>query len=436
MKARAFLALLFLFEVLLESGFQIKTNIIQGFSLKNGLLYGLLLLSIRPVISMVSTSRGPLRLSVRAYVALCVWTLATCFMLSPVRGGAQYGTFAALIAAKSLVIDSCIAFLVFAAGLPRTTDILGLTRWIVLILSALSVLTLVEVRFPGLDIYGFATSENRPRGPLGEPNQTAAIIAMCLPIAIGWAVRLKSYSRIIFGACAVVLSANIVVTGSRGGVVAAGLGCLFLLFAIRREVRVSSRVLLLMAIPIVIAGGWALLPQASQSTVVERLLALGDVRTNAREVSAGRTLLWQWAYELWIQRPFLGHGWGYFRQTTGNATHNDYILYLVDTGVVGLACYALFWTGIVRLLHLTRRSGRGDPLMVAAFQASVIALMTAVFFVNLYMPWIFATSVAGAIIAYCVSLMVPVRRANDQMIPGATDFRATVRSYAPPRPNG
>lgn len=408
MNARALVGLIFFVEILLEAGFRLKTNLAQGLSLKNVFLYGLLLASLANVLA--SNKRSPSALK-NLYIAFFLLMLYSAFtvLYSPELGGFRhYDAMGAAILVKTLLLDSFIVLVVFSAALPRSTNYLRVMRWMVLLMGMFCALMLVEARFPGLDFYGFATLENRPRGPLGEPNQTAAVLGLLLPVAVAMIIRSKGWTRIFCGSAAVMLVAGLVLTGSRGGMVATTVGMAFLLYSARREIPFSSRVALICAVPLALMLGWALLPDSYQALIEQRLLSLGNVRADVERTSAGRTMLWAVGIEAWKSSPILGHGWGFYREASGSATHNEYLLYLVDTGLIGFVLYASMWAFVLRLLHLARRSGRGDGLILASFQAGVIALMLAIFFVNLFLPWLIVWSVVGLMLAESSRQLIPV----------------------------
>jgi O-antigen ligase len=123
-------------------------------------------------------------------------------------------------------------------------------------------------------------------------------------------------------------------------------------------------------------------------------------------------MLWEEAVNQWGNAPIVGHGWGYYREATGNVTHNEFLVFLVDTGVVGLLLYVALWTCVLRVISLARRSGRGDPLVLAAYQAGVISLLVAICFVNLYLPWLVVWAFVGLVLAHCSSLLQSGARAS------------------------
>jgi O-antigen ligase len=93
------------------------------------------------------------------------------------------------------------------------------------------------------------------------------------------------------------------------------------------------------------------------------------------DVSNGRSRLWSWALELVRRQPWLGIGWGDFRTTIGGVAgivseldvHNIYLQLLCETGVVGLAVFALFfayfWNSAKNLSRLCVASS--DPVLAS-----------------------------------------------------------------------
>jgi O-antigen ligase len=406
---KALIGILFLVELVLETGFLINTSWVEGFSVKNGLLYGLLLLSLQNI----ATSRRSLPKSgsqaLVIFLILCVWTAMTCFWQASAGSGRGVSTFGGLVLVKGLVLDSFITFAVFSAGLSRRTDYLALSRWIVLVLGIFCLLAILEVRSAGETIYGALTLDSRNRGPFGEPNQTGAIIAMMIPIAVGWCVRTRGGWRAAFMASAAVMIATLLVTGSRGGMVATAVAGIPLLATLRREGRMSQQVLVVAAIAAAILVAWVVLPEASRLMATSRLSTFGDVTDDPTRASAGRLLLWGIAFSLWADRPLIGHGWGFFQAAVGSPTHNEFVMYLVDAGIIGFALYVGVWVCVLRLLRLARRSGGGDSLMLSAFHGSILGGMTAICFVNLYRPVLFLWAIVGMVVAYCGQVVLAAR---------------------------
>jgi O-antigen ligase len=147
---------------------------------------------------------------------------------------------------------------------------------------------------------------------------------------------------------------------------------------------------MLVALGLLRAGAWRakLGPCAVAAVVLLAFFAtpLGSQRisseahTNAADVESGTSLAWRlhkWQLLLgqWRHSPLLGGGLGSTLTTTassptdnytGKPPHNEYIRYLVETGVLGLAL--LLWGVGVLARHLLRL--RGSPAAPTATSAA------------------------------------------------------------------
>ncbi len=71
------------------------------------------------------------------------------------------------------------------------------------------------------------------------------------------------------------------------------------------------------------------------------------------EFSSGRVTLYTRAIDLFLEKPWFGHGWGGYRQFSGildYEVHNIYLQMLCEIGIVGLLCFVFFF---IRILKLT-----------------------------------------------------------------------------------
>jgi O-antigen ligase len=139
--------------------------------------------------------------------------------------------------------------------------------------------------------------------------------------------------------------------------------------------------------------------------MLARLTGLGDLADDPMQASAGRTLLWQIAFDKWLHAPVFGAGWGAYRLSVGSATHNEFLMFLVDTGLVGFLLYAFVWLQVLTLVRRVRKAGYGDAMLLAAFHSAVVTAMIAIFFVNLHKAGLFMWSILGLVTGYCCQLL-------------------------------
>lgn len=93
----------------------------------------------------------------------------------------------------------------------------------------------------------------------------------------------------------------------------------------------------------------------------------GSARNGTANTSfASRIYKWKTLIPEWEQSPFIGKGIGttvtvedtYENATVGNVPHNEYLRYLVETGVIGLTI--LLWAVVLLIRRLARRRRMSD----------------------------------------------------------------------------
>jgi O-antigen ligase len=89
-------------------------------------------------------------------------------------------------------------------------------------------------------------------------------------------------------------------------------------------------------------------------------------------------------------------------------THNHYLQYFFNLGLVGLVCSALLMVVPVRTANAaaTYASPEVRPMLIG-FAIGTIAVATAVMFVNLYAPWIYYWSYAGIVMRLAANALEP-----------------------------
>lgn len=201
----------------------------------------------------------------------------------------------------------------------------------------------------------------------GDPNIVAATLLLPLALAVWWSVEGRvRWRRIGTSAASAALLSAIVVTGSRGGLVAA-LVVLGVVAGSARRVP-AGRWVAYVAVLLVILGGTLL---ATPDAVLERF---------TRTDSTGRTEIWRIGLQACASMCDVGSGYGTFpavyRETflselgltgfgdRGYVAHNVFLSMVVEGGVPALllmllALAALFWS----LLRL--RSSLRAPALAA-----------------------------------------------------------------------
>ncbi len=175
-------------------------------------------------------------------------------------------------------------------------------------------------------------------------NDLALILALGIPVA--WYLTLikkdeygkKSYKLTLLNYAYIpAATLAILLTASRGAVVAAMPAFLFIFLSLNRF-KLHIRFLLF----VILAGSLlAVLPFVPESSF--QRLALTDTVITEGGLN-GRSAIWREGFALFIAHPFLGVGSGAFRTAadeTSQLAHNFVLSLLVEVGIIGFILYAL-----------------------------------------------------------------------------------------------
>lgn len=395
---------LFFIDIVVESGLGVEPSLGFGFSTKNLLLYPLFMLAVTKWFTE-STLRADKKFNTPLVFFVVFALYGTASLTFPLlTSQAQYDPRQGALSLKAGLIDPLLcffAFWFFVKGHLEHPD--RLLRVLVLLIGAACFLHTIEAVVPGFTIFGYdKSSPDRLNGPFGEPNQTSAVLSLCLPMAVAL-ILIKEKIRIYFAATAVLILMSIVLTGSRGGIVGAGVGCVYLLWAIRRQLTLSNKMLIVLSMPVLAVVAWFILPEGSRELILNRFSFVSEEEIDWDKGSSGRSYIWEYALRLWKQSPIFGQGWNGFQIITGGAPHSLYINYIVSIGVVGLGIAAAFYWKLFQFYKNAAKSGlKGDTtLLVIGARAGLVALLCSVAFVDLFKPWLAVWSILGAAAGCC-----------------------------------
>lgn len=239
----------------------------------------------------------------------------------------------------------------------------------------------------------------RAFGTFGQPNPFAGFMGLMLPLALmGAYAQLASLIRshrmqqgihwhtlallACFGLSAILISAALLASWSRGAWLGAAVALAIMLFALPK--RAATGLAASLGLALLIAGLWlgGLLPRS----LVNRLTAsAGDFLTmqDVRGVDVSpinyavveRIAHWQAALNMAQANPILGVGLGNYeivyeqhrllnwREPLGHA-HNFYLNTLAETGLVGFVTYLTFWLAVFAVTWRAR--AHPDPMARAA----------------------------------------------------------------------
>jgi len=239
---------------------------------------------------------------------------------------------------------------------------------------ALLLLATSSLQLTRRDIPRFSTAGGV--GQQADPNITAATLVLPLAVALGRSLRAGTLrERFAFGAAAALSAAAIVLTGSRGGMLAGVVTILIVMFDSEHRRKAFT-----------IVGVAAIVVGLIFANAPEDLRR----RVN-RTGSSGRTDIWRTGLAACGTYCWAGSGLGTFPTVYQNTLHTDpsakgmdfpfvahniWISAAVETGVVGLVLLAFALALVCRDLLRLPRAFRGPPL------AGFVGVLVASFFLS------------------------------------------------------
>jgi O-antigen ligase len=229
-------------------------------------------------------------------------------------------------------------------------------------------------------------------GPYVNHNHYAGLMELLMPFALVLALRRDIPPPIKFAsfAAVAVMGTSVVLSGSRGGLIAVGVQALLVLFLPHILPKGKKTAATVIVVVMLVLLAWL-----GTEQVWNRVMSLG---------TSGPELAMRWLYvrdsmPMVARHPLLGWGLGTFPDVFSqfqtfystvfvNATHNDYVQFLVETGIAGLV--ALLWLIFAALRGATRALRRlttdEGMLSVAAGWAVVGIAIHSFFDFNLQIP--------------------------------------------------
>lgn len=191
----------------------------------------------------------------------------------------------------------------------------------------------------------------QPFGSFVNKHNFAAFVEMCvaLPLGLLFSGAIKKDKRLLFLTAIGLMGVALVMSGSRGGLVALLAEIVFVIF-ISRRTQTTEQIVLKIALAAVlvatIVGGTILIGGDSSLTRIAETAA-------SKDPTSSRTMIWATTWEVVKQNPIFGVGWGAlgaayteFDPLNGRdrveQAHNDYLQILADAGIVGLVIGAFF----------------------------------------------------------------------------------------------
>lgn len=283
-------------------------------------------------------------------------------------------------------------------------------------------------------IYGIYESRSSaaPFGSFVNRHNFAAYMEMmlCLPLGLLFAGAVPRDKRLLYITAAALMGVALLLSGSRGGLVAFLAEIIVLLLVTQSRSRgktwlkIALSVLLLGA---VVGGAFFVGGETSLSRIAET--------TTSNDVSTGRAHIWRLTVEVIKSNLPFGSGLGAFGvaytphdNLSGmervEQAHNDYLQVLADAGIVGLLLGLFF---VYLLIRLGMKAGRIDNtyrrgVAIGAFAGCIAILVHSIF------DFVLHTTAISILFLVLVSLLAASRNRYEDDIKDESDHRSKKRS--------
>ena len=393
-------ALVGLLTVLLADGmFRIGLTLAPGLSVKNAYLYLVFVGLIWDFAVQNRKSLPPLQPLLIAWILLVAWAIFSWLAVSLTGFHKGYQLVKAGISLKGKVIDHFLFFTVFAYTLRDPEDGLKVARWFLALFGLANLISIMDIyNIPDLGIME-ERWDSRVAGPIGEVNQYGTTLCLFLPATVGMAVASRGWMAKWLWFCAFIAAVMLGLTVSRGSYLGLIAGGSFGLFLARRHMPpgMVGRIFAVGVLAVVVLGIGVILQDPE--TIMRRFTF--SESTSMDRISSGRLFRWTITLEYMINAPWsiiTGLGWDSFKVIfpTIKDPHNSYLGYLFNLGLIGLSLFLFLNAQII--FTVRRALSVATPELRSAligFFCGWLAMLTALFFVLLYVPWVFIWAYAG-----------------------------------------
>jgi O-antigen ligase len=383
---------------------------LPGVKIKNALLY-LIVLGLMLRMTLDRGFRVQLPGVPILFGILIGYALLTYVAIVLVIDYPRYQVVQAGFILKNSLVDQMLFFLVFFYGLRSNEDALTVLK---VLLTAWAISHIVAV----LDATGMfhvgdieQRSDGRVQGAVGESNQYGAFVALSLPAIVALVTMTRGMWRVFWIVASVITAAALVMTVSRGAFVATVFATLFGMLLFRRfmPLRKLMRWLVWGTAGAVLAGV-LVVSLGFGDLIYQRVVE--EANSDLSTTSSGRTAIWTAVLSVMFDKPLTlltGFGWESYPTFPFRwATHNHYLQLFFNLGLIGLICSVLLFVVPIRSANAAANSAGPDvrPVLIS-FGIGTIAVATAVFFVNLYSPWLYYWSYAGIVMRLAANVLEP-----------------------------
>ena len=377
-----------------------------GLSVKNALLY-ILVIWIMFEAVMNSSGGGILKRQFEymslhtAFIVLIILAMFSAAICVFIVKYEDYGILEAIISLKSALIDYYLMLFVFLAALATAKDATWTAKAMLIVLTIVMILSLVEM----FELAQFQIMDRRGDGRLQSPqlnsNEYGALMAFYLPLTFVFAYQARGLQRAFWAMSLFVFFTVMIFSASRGAVVGlVGGVCIGLvLFSPYVNMRYVARSALVI---FVVAGLSVALLSIEYSDLLYTRFVEQSMSTNTFDQTSGRTVIWGEALGLMSSVPatfLVGYGWATFELLNEFGSHNQYLQFLFELGLFGLALFVFILFNVLFQIHAAARAVNPETrLILIGFGCGYLSILFSITFNHMAAPWLFVWAMVGTML--------------------------------------
>jgi len=275
--------------------------------------------------------------------------------------------------------------------------LLGLGVLLIITVSTMLLVTFGVIQFGTVEVIKGGRSAG-----FAEPNQYASYLVLFIPLLLSSFLFQRSFLTKTTAAILFTMTlSGLAITGSRGGALSFLFGTAAYLLIVNRQKMIKLRAIMSVAATVLVMGitAYVVVPSNVKQVLSQKFDPAGS--EDLDDYTSGRTKIWHNGLLLFIDSPIFGHGQNTFvplmekRFLIGANSHNDYLLYLVHYGIIGLAIFLMIFTKICQHVwyHLKATTNPWSKQLYISYIAGFLGYAFSMLSVNVFSPryifWIY-----------------------------------------------
>jgi hypothetical protein len=403
--------------------FSADLAVAPGLSAKNAVLYiAASFIAFRFVVSR--NFRMEMGQFIAVFLAFQAYAIATWLVAGLFIEYQGYSLLKSGIDLKSNLVDPLVFFLTFLYGTRNSADAIKIIK-VILIGGVLMHLAALGSAF-GIYSFGDYIDENgRMSGPIGEPNAYGDFVVMFLPPLCAAMAMSRGLARLFWLAAIMLSLAALLTTASRAAFVAVILSSAIGAFVLRRYLPPAEKLVPWIAKSIVVVALAFFVASIEFGQLLYSRIVGESQTVSVAALSSGRTEFWAGMFNAMMAHPLTlltGFGWDTY-ETMGFyfAAHNYYLSLWFNLGLPGLILGITPFFIVMRTAWraIDQADARYQPYLIA-FVFTIIGILIAVFFGEIYATWPYFWAYAGLAMRLAMDAVhKPVRVTSNTSSPKA-----------------